>query len=74
MSADRSAAEIRHDLDEAAALRHPMRLMRVTLECGHLRLIPHINTVMGIGAHTTCGICPDEPGRLVVNVEETGRL
>lgn len=51
---------------------HPKRAMRVTLECGHLRLMPYINTVMGIGAFTDCRLC--EADRLAVNVEETGVL
>lgn len=67
--------QLKLDLDEARALRHPQRAMRVTLECGHLRLMPYINTVMGIGAFTNCRICPPQPnGRLVVNREETGLL
>jgi electron transfer flavoprotein alpha/beta subunit len=71
--------EIRDALEEAAALRHPQRAMRVTLECGHLRLMPWIGTVMGIGAQTSCAICPKSedsypPSRVVVNCEETGTL
>lgn len=64
--------QLKFELDEASALRHPKRAMRVTLECGHLRLMPYINTVMGIGAFTACWLCPGD--RLVVNREETGVL
>jgi hypothetical protein len=72
-------AEMTRALDEAAAGTHTHRAMRVTLECAHLRLMPWISTVMGIGAQTGCAICPrDEHGytasRIVVNVEETGTL
>jgi hypothetical protein len=57
----------------------PMRAMRVTLECGHLRLMPAIGTAMGIGAKAACQICPAasngySPTRTVVNIEETGVL
>jgi len=65
--------QLKHDLDEAIALRHPQRTMRVTLECGHLRLLPWSSTVLGIGASTLCRLCADAD-RLVVNVEETGVL
>ena len=66
-------------MDDARALRHSFRAMRVTLECGHLRLMPHIDTVMGLGSLTSCGICAvDADGdyvvRTVVNCEETGTL
>ena len=66
-------------VDEARALTHPQRAMRVLLECGHLRLMPWNATVMGIGAQTACGICPAPEGkphivRLVVDVAETGVL
>jgi hypothetical protein len=71
--------EIFRAIEEASALTHKHRAMRVTLECGHLRLMPMINCVMGIGAFTGCTICPpDKDGhtvaRMVVNVEETGHL
>lgn len=72
-----SSEEIAEAIKEATALRHPYRSMRVTMECGHLRLMPYINTVMGIGAQTACKICPSDNGqttRTVVNVEETGHL
>jgi len=59
---------------EARAFRHPQRLMRVTLECAHLRLLPWNVTVTGIGSHTLCQVCPDKPSRTVVNIEETGVL
>jgi hypothetical protein len=64
---------------QAKELKHPMRAMRVTMECGHLRLTPEINTRMGIGTYTICRICPTPEGetvasRQVVNVEETGIL
>lgn len=80
----KTTEEIVKAIDEARAFRHRFRAMRVTLECGHLRLIPEINTVMGIGAYTACVICPQEfdeilkrqrhVSRQVVNVEETGVL
>jgi len=60
--------------EEARALRHPQRSMRVTLECAHMRLMSANATAMGIGASTMCPICPDKPTRLVVNIEETGIL
>lgn len=74
-----SVAEIRDAVESARSGFHPHRAMRVTLECGHLRLMPQINCIMGIGAKTSCFVCPDEePGykvaRTVVNVEETGVL
>ena len=71
--------QILHDIDEARALRHPQRAMRVLLECGHLRLMPNIATATGVGSHTACGICPKDgdgrrPTRLVVDIAETGEL
>lgn len=74
----RTAEEIAQAVDDARALRHPWRAMRVALECGLLRLLPWHSTVMGVGAYTGCRICPSADGgwveRLVVNVEETGVL
>lgn len=62
-------------MQEAAEHRGPHRAMAVTLECGHLRLMPQINTVMGPGALTGCGMCGDDcPARMVIKVEETGVL
>lgn len=61
-------------VDAARRHEHPFRAMRVTLECAHLRLMPWNGTVMGIGAFTSCGVCPESPERVVVNVEETGVL
>lgn len=74
-----TSEEIIEAVNEARDLRHPHRSMRVTLECAHHRLMPFINTVMGIGAQTACSICPPESdghtqARTVVNVEETGFL
>ena len=48
------------------------RSMRVTLECGHFRLLPWNVTLTGIGSETSCFICPARPVRTVVNIEETG--
>lgn len=67
-------------LTEARALRHPRRAMRVTLECGHLRLMPWNTSVMGIGAYAGCKLAPcagpdgELADRMVVNMEETGTL
>lgn len=70
--------QIANAIDQSTALTFPWRAMRVTLECGHLRLMPHINAAW-IGAHTSCSICVSPTGedgrvRQVVNVEETGIL
>jgi len=59
---------------EARAHRHPQRLMRVTLECSHLRLMPWNVTGTGVGSHTLCPVCPDRPARIVVGIDETGAL
>lgn len=59
---------------EARAHQHPQRLMRVTLECSHLRLLPWNVTGTGIGSRTMCPVCPDKPSRIVVGIEETGVL
>ena len=59
-------------MDEAARFEHPLRKMRITLDCAHMRLIPWIDTILGIGASTHCNIC--NVTRLVVNQEETGVL
>jgi hypothetical protein len=62
-------------MQEAAEHRGPHRAMAVTMECGHLRLLPQIATVMGPGAMTGCRMCgEDRPARVVVKVEETGVL
>jgi hypothetical protein len=66
--------EILRVVEAARHLTHPMRSMRVTMECGHLRLLPWNVTLTGIGSHTGCNICGDNVERLVVNVEETGTL
>jgi hypothetical protein len=70
-----------HDLDRQAAERHqhPREAMRVLMECGHIRLMPQVDTVQGVGALTGCAVCVPEPGqrtveRLVVDVQETGKL
>lgn len=72
------AERVTKALSEAANFTHRWRAMRVTLECGHLRLTPWMNTTMGIGAYTGCMICPSLDGRTasrqVVNIEETGVL
>ena len=62
------------EIEDCRNLVHPMRTMRVTLECGHLRLLPYNWTVMGIGAITGCLVCEDTPARRVMNVEETGQV
>lgn len=59
---------------EAQNFRHPQRLMRVSLECGHARLLPWNVTGTGVGSYTLCSVCPDRPERLAVNIEETGVL
>ncbi len=66
--------QLHKDIELAAAHKGNQRAMRVTMECGHLRLMPFIDTVMGIGSMAGCQVCPDHPGREVVNVEETGVL
>lgn len=50
----------------------PKRAMRVFLECGHIKLMQWNLTVAGIGASTLCPVCPGEPGRMAVKIEETG--
>lgn len=67
------------DMALAARFEHPQRLMRITLECGHYRLMEAINcTAGGIGWSTACKICEENQGkqvtRLIVNQEETGVL
>ena len=62
------------DMDAAREFRGDQRAMRITLECGHLRLSPYINTIMGIGAWTICSVCDKWSDRRVVNIEETGVL
>lgn len=61
------------DMDTASQFQGDQRAMRVTLECSHLRLMPYINTIMGIGSWTMCTVCPQDMRR-VVNIEETGKL
>ncbi len=58
--------------ESAARLEHPERLMRITLECAHLRLMPFVDSLGGIGWSTQCNIC--NVGRVIVNVEETGAI
>jgi hypothetical protein len=63
----------------AARFEHPQRLMRITLECGHYRLMEACNcTGGGIGWSTACKLCEESQSkqvvRLIVNVEETGVL
>lgn len=55
---------------------------RVTLECGHVRLMRWIDAAMGVGSFTACFICPLDytpeqfhekgrnPTRLVVDHED----
>lgn len=60
-------------VESAARLQHPQRAMRITLECGHIKLGAWNMCVMGIGAFSGCALC-DDVVRLVVNMEETGVL
>lgn len=60
------------EVEAARTGTHPHRLMRVTLDCGHYKLMPKIDTAMGIGAFTGCRYCPVGTDPMVVNVEETG--
>lgn len=67
------------DVDAAARFEHPQRQMRITLNCGHLRLMKFIHcTAGGIGWSTACEICEEIQGkqviRQIVNQEETGVL
>lgn len=76
---DFDVQRLRDAMNAAASGFGDYRAMRVTLECGHLRLMTAIGTIMGIGAETGCLICPKQddgytPSRVVVNVEETGVL
>ena len=71
--------EIQSEIELAARLEHPERLLRITLDCGHLKLTEaRIMETGGIGWSTGCHICPADPGqvcvRKIVNVEETGVL
>lgn len=73
------AQKLNDDFDSAARFEHPLRQMRVTLECGHLRLMQWQNcAVGGIGWSTQCNVCTQDKGsqvsRVIVNVEETGVL
>lgn len=77
--ASAEAQAVKDAVEAASALRHPERAMAVTLECGHLRLMRRIDCVQGVGAYTTCRVCPPEEQqpsgtRLVCKVEETGVL
>jgi hypothetical protein len=68
-------AALRAAMEEAAQHRGPHRAMAVTLECGHLRLMSQVNTIMGPGALTGCRMCGEDcPPRMVCKVEETGVL
>jgi hypothetical protein len=63
------------EVDAAARFEHPKRKMRITLECGHYRLMEaHLCVAGGIGWSTVCKVCPDGPSRVIVNQEETGVL
>lgn len=68
--------QLQKDMEAAHQFKGDCRAMRVTLECSHIRLMPYINCIMGIGSFTRCIICEPERGkdRLVVNIEETGVL
>jgi hypothetical protein len=60
------------DQESAAKYEHPERLLRITLECAHMRLMKFIDSLGGIGWSTHCNIC--DTTRKIVNVEETGVL
>jgi hypothetical protein len=70
--------KVRQEMESAERLEHPMRLLRITLECGHFRLMPWQDCLGGIGWSTQCNICTEakgsQVGRQIVNVEETGAL
>lgn len=71
--------QIIEEQELAAKFQHPERLMRITLECGHLRLQQFLVAATGgIGWSTACKICEEIQGkqvvRVIVNVEETGVL
>lgn len=71
--------QLQERVEAAARFELPERKMRITLECGHLRLMPWYDCVAGgIGWSTACRICEEVQGkqasRLIVNVEETGVL
>lgn len=72
--------EIEEALASAKRLEHPDRLVRITLECAHYRLMLARDCLGGIGWSTACNICPPSPetgyrpARLIVNQEETGVL
>jgi hypothetical protein len=64
--------ELQAKIASAARFEHPDRLMRITLECAHMRLMPFQDALGGIGWSTNCKIC--NVSRLIVNQEETGVL
>lgn len=68
----RTVKEIAKAVDQAREMNHDYRAMRVTMECGHIRLMPYIDSISGIGTHTECHLC--NRARQIVNVEETGTI
>lgn len=66
--------DLQDKVNAAAKFEHPERLVRLTLECAHLRLEQFQNCMPGtsIGWSTTCNICG--VSRAIVNQEETGVL
>lgn len=73
------ARKLSEELASAERHQNPNRLMRITLECGHFRLMPWRDcNVGGIGWSTQCNMCTEDQGRQVsrqiVNQEETGTL
>lgn len=81
-----TATEIGEYVVAASEHRTNWEAMAVTLECGHLRLMPKRDAMMGVGASASCGICAwlkalqthhrDDihPMRMVCKIEETGVL
>jgi hypothetical protein len=65
-------------MESARKFEHPNRLMRLTLECGHLKLSEASMGVGVIGFSSLCKICSEHKGRSIsrqiVKEEETGEL
>lgn len=68
------------EMERARNHEGDLRSKCVTLECGHLRLMPHLATIMGVDSHTGCKICTEanptgeQIARRVCKIEETGSL
>lgn len=70
-----SREAIEEAMRQAKTLEHPMRAVRVQLECAHLQLRTWQNfSEAAIGNYTACNLCPGTPSRLIVDVAETGTL